>query len=204
MIVRLVGPALLVLAFVSCSHPEESLLVPVPGSEADPDAGQTGAELPDAGLPVDAGTFAPLAINAGGWDEPPFVPDQGFTGGLTVTNWSGDIDTAGMPNAAPAAVYQTERYGEMAYTFEGLTPGATYSVRLHFCENYLSGPGARLFHVAINGVRVLESYDVFASAGAAHRANVRLFSAIADGNGRITIGFNSVVNNALINGLELF
>ncbi|MHB8875722.1 MAG: malectin domain-containing carbohydrate-binding protein [Myxococcaceae bacterium] len=144
----------------------------------------------------------PFALNAGGGAAASFVADTGFAGGQTATNWTGAIDTAGVTGAAPAAVYQAERYGDMGYAIAGLTPGASLKLRLHFCENYHSAAGQRAFNVAVNGARVLDDFDVFA-AGAAHKANVQQFDVTADASGQVVIGFTSVTDQALVNGIEV-
>ena len=132
----------------------------------------------------------------------PFVADQFFTGGTarTVTN---TITTTGVTNAAPQAVYQTERYGSSTYTVTGLPASAPYTVRLHFAELFQTAAGKRVFNVLINGTTVLSNFDIFAAAGAAFKAVVRDFSANANASGQIVINFNTVTDNATIEGIEL-
>ena len=66
------------------------------------------------------------------------------------------INTAGVANAAPQGVYQTTRSAwNFSYSFPGLTPGATYTVRLHFADFWVGVVGGRLFNVTINGVAAL-------------------------------------------------
>ncbi len=152
---------------------------------------------------VGGSVTGPVSINAGGPAVAPFVADTHFSGGTPVTNWTGAIDTSAVTDPAPQAVYQSERYGAMTYTIPGLTPGATYDVRLHFAENFFASAGQRVFDVAINGTTVLASFDIFATAGAAHKADIRAFSVTANASGQIVIGFTDVVNFALINGIQV-
>lgn len=178
---------------------------------AGPDIGAAEAGAPAMKFGPAAGNPAmppppltlPLAINAGGAAAAPFVADTGFSGGTPVTNWTGAIDVAGITDAAPAAVYQAERYGDFSYTIAGLTPSSSHPVRLHFCENYLTAAGLRLFDVSLNGTLVLDDYDVFAAAGSQHRAHVRTFTVVADGAGQIVVRLTSVTNSALLNGVEI-
>ena len=132
----------------------------------------------------------------------PFGADQFFSGGTarTVTN---TITTAGVTNAAPAAVYQTERFGTTTYTITGLTASASYTVRLHFAELFQTAAGKRVFNVLINGTTVLSNFDIFATAGAAFKAVVRDFTATANASGQIVINFNTVTDNATIEGIEI-
>jgi hypothetical protein len=82
----------------------------------------------------------PLAIDSGGGAAGSFLADTDVSGGSTYSTTAA-IDTSGVTNPAPQAVYQTERYGNFTYTIPGLTPGASYTVRLHFAEIYWNGPG---------------------------------------------------------------
>ncbi len=96
-------------------------------------------------IAIDTGSTA--AVNA-------FAADEYFSGG-TMYSTANTINTSKVPDPAPAAVYQTHRYGTFTYVIPGLTPGANYLVRLHFCEVYWGalasgGVGSRVFNVSIN------------------------------------------------------
>ena len=143
-----------------------------------------------------------LRINAGGLGVSPFVADTDFTGGTTVTTTNA-IDTTGVANPAPQAVYQSNRFGTFSYAEPGLTAGAIYTVRLHFAETFWTMAGQRTFNVIINGQQVLTNFDMLATAGAANKAVVEQFSIPADTNGRMTIQFNTVKDNAQVNGIEI-
>ena len=84
--------------------------------------------------------------NSGGGDAS-FVADVDFSAGGTAVT-ANTITTAGVTNAAPAAVYQSERAGQFIYTIPGLTAGAQYSVLLHFAEFYWTAAGKRVFNVS--------------------------------------------------------
>ncbi|MDB6056777.1 MAG: hypothetical protein JWO95_621 [Verrucomicrobiales bacterium] len=148
-----------------------------------------------------SGSAAPPKINCSGGAVGAFTDDTFFNGGLTFTA-TNNINTNGIVNPAPMAVYQTQRYQSMTYTIPNLAPGS-YKVRLHFAEVYFTSAGQRLFDVKINGAKVLSSFDMFAAAGAQFKANVQEFNAIPDPNGRITIDFITVLNNAACNGIEI-
>jgi hypothetical protein len=91
----------------------------------------------------------PAVSNSGGGDAS-FVADEDVTGGGTDTS-ANTIVTAGVTNAAPMAVYQTERAGTFTYTIPGLVAGSTHTVLLHFAEFYWTAADKRVFNVAING-----------------------------------------------------
>jgi len=131
-----------------------------------------------------------------------FSADQLFLGGNTFSTGTA-VSTAGVANAAPAAVYQAERYGNFTYTLTGLSAGATYTVRLHFAEVYWSSAGARVFNVSINGAQVLTNFDIFAAAGGNFKALVRDFTAAANGSGQIVLQYSTIRDNAKSSGLEI-
>ena len=142
-----------------------------------------------------------IAINSGGSSTSgAFQPDVHVTGGHYFAT-THPIDTSGATNPAPEAVYQSELYGQFTYAIPGLAPGESYTVRLHFAENYYSGEGRRLFNVAINDAAALDQFDIFAAAGGMHRAVIREFAVQADVHGQILINFNG--SNPKCNGVEI-
>lgn len=144
-----------------------------------------------------------LNINAGGGTVGLFVADTYLVGGSTATNWTGAVDVSAVPSPAPQAVYQSERWGASTYTVPGFTPGSPLTVRLHFCENYFAAAGSRQFNVSINDTRVLTNFDIRATTGTMHKANVQQFTTTADSNGQVVIRFMNVTNYALVNGIEV-
>ena len=144
-----------------------------------------------------------LAINAGGTATGSFVADEDFVGGGTysVTN---NINTTGVTNPAPMAVYQSARQGAFTYTLPGLVAGSTHTVRLHFAELYFTTAGHREFDVAINGTAVLTNFDIVGTAGAAYTAVVKQFTATANSSGQIVITFsNGAIDQPMLSGIEV-
>jgi hypothetical protein len=149
-----------------------------------------------AAMPANSGGEV-LGINCGGsqigffrFGAPPpaFAQDYDYQGGKTdsVSDTGKAIDTQ-VPNAAPAGVYQCERWGKCAYTIP-VRQGPPCTVRLHFTEVKLE-PGQRKFNVDINGRRVLTDYDIAADGGK-YKAVVKDIPAISpDANGNIVIAF---------------
>ena len=157
--------------------------------------------------PVSTPTPSPagngVQINAGGSAATPFVADADFTGG-TIASSTNVIATSGVSNPAPQSVYQSNRYGNFNYTIPDLTSGASYTVRLHFAETYWTQAGQRTFNVTVNGQLVLSNFDIIGSAGGANKAIVQQFTSTADSAGKIVIQFTTVVDNAQVNGIEVF
>jgi choice-of-anchor A domain-containing protein len=131
----------------------------------------------------------------------PFGADAYYSGG-TARSYTNVISTSGVTNPAPAGVYQSERYGNTTYTLPNLVPGALYTVRLHFAENYWTASGKRKFNVTINNTAVLSNLDIYATVGA-RKAMVRDFITTADISGKIVLKFVTVTDNATIEGIEL-
>ena len=143
-----------------------------------------------------------IAINAGGPAVSPFLADEDFNGGSTI-NHANTINTSGVTNPAPAAVYQTARVGNFTYTIPGFSAGSTQTVRLHFAETFFTTSGSRTFNVSINGTQVLTNFDIFATAGAQNKAVIEQFNEPANSSGQYVITFTSVVNQSLVSGIEI-
>jgi beta-glucanase (GH16 family) len=148
-------------------------------------------KLPSAGTTVQA-----IAISSGslvGTEN--FVQDTGFN--LGATNAYPDvIDVSKVTNPAPQGVYRTERWGPTTYTIPNLTPGDSYTVRLHFAETAFAAAGQRAFNVAVNGAPALTNFDIFVAAGGEFIANVQELKVTADSSGTITIAFTAGTNGA--------
>jgi hypothetical protein len=148
---------------------------------------------------------AAVALNCGGPARGEFAADAYFsTPGTLTSSTTTAIDTTGVPHPASQQVYDSNRYGNhFTYTIPNLTPGASYDVEMHFAENYWTSAGKRIFNVAINGTNVLSGFDIYATAGGAHKAVQEDFVTAADANGILTLDFTSSRDNAQINGLRI-
>ncbi len=152
-----------------------------------------------------AASNALLQIDAGGGASSPFVADEFYNNGNTFSTTNA-VSTAGVTNAAPPSVYQSVRWApSFTYTLQGLTAGASYTVRLHFAELSFTAKGQRVFNVAINGSSALSDFDIFATAGGQYKAVVEQFSATANALGQIVIAFTQgSADNPEVAGIELF
>ncbi len=174
---------------------------------ASPASGQQSATTQAAasGTEIVAINFEGSAVNNASGGDDSFVADEYFSGGGAATPTTATISTtAAGANAAPMAVYQTQRDGTFTYTIPGLTPGAQYTVLLHFAEIYFTAAGDREFNVAINGTTVLTNFDQFAAAGGKDIAVVKTFTATANSSGQIVVAFTGgAVNQPSAAGLEI-
>jgi hypothetical protein len=143
-----------------------------------------------------------------------FAYDTGFESG-DPAGTAAAIDSSGVSDSAPQAVYQTARYGgyyygpfPLLYTLANLEDGLTYTLRLHFAEIQNPAVGQRKFHVDANGTRLLTDLDIVAAAGGVNKAIVRAFEVTADAAGTIVLNFQptngySGTSPPQVNGIEL-
>jgi len=77
-----------------------------------------------------------------------------------------------------------------------------YRVRLIFSEPEDLGPGERLFDIALEGEKVLESLDVIQEAGGKDRVLVKEFESVPAGSS-LQIELIPVVGRTLLSGIEV-
>ncbi len=146
--------------------------------------------------------FVVAAVNAGGEACGAFKADTGFSGGSAFAV-NLPADTSDASDAAPEAVYQSCRFQDMTYTFDGLKAGQPYTLRLHFAETFHEQAGARVFDVAVNGKAMLTDYDIVAKAGKKMKAVTEAVEVTADAAGKLIVTFKTKRDQALVNGLEV-
>ncbi len=155
-----------------------------------------------SGIEVQKVTF----IRTGGPAVGPWQSDPGPVSGSTNAYITGAaIDTSGVSEPAPQAVYQSSRFGNnFTYAISGLAPEAAFTVRLHFSDPAASYVGQRLFNISINGAPSAWNFDIFALAGTQNRAVTRSFGTTADGTGAILINFAAQNGGqATLSGIEI-
>ncbi|BDI33663.1 hypothetical protein CCAX7_57140 [Capsulimonas corticalis] len=166
------------------------------------------AALPAPSEPDKLVTFTvPIRVAAGS-DENigDFMADPNIKDGGISSNGAA-IDTS-VPNAAPAGVYQGERYADdLTYAY-AVPVGKTYTVRLHFAELFDSDPGMRIENIQINGKPALTDFEILKAAGGMNKAIVKEFSGITPGpDGKIRIRVSAAPGspdqNAKLSGLEI-
>lgn len=161
----------------------------------------------------------PYRVNAGGgflpgtpgWtadleSSPSQYVNASSSGNLSFANSAAiDMSDPSIPIGTPAALFQTERWdpssgAEMQWDFP-VTAGQ-YEVRLYFAEIYsgAQSTGARVFDVSIEGISVLNDYDIFEKVGG-YKAVMESFVVTSDAN--LDIDFARVVENPAIKGIEI-
>jgi len=170
------------------------------GGKAKADADKSSKVTPDA--PINPTPL--VAIHTGGDAAGNFSADAFYHGTSRVYGTLNTVDTSGVIDPAPQAIYQTSRLGNFVYTIPNLSPNKTYLVRLHFSENAWTVPGQRIFNVSINKVHVLTNFDIVGAAGSADKAVIETFTTRTAGDGTIVVEYVGVVDVAASNGIEIF
>ncbi len=150
----------------------------------------------------------PIRIACGS-DEPVrgFLSDPNMIQGATAHGDAG-IDTS-VQNAAPAEVYQYERYSsDMTYRFP-VPANKKFTIRLHFAELFDSAKGERVEDIYIGRKLVLQNFDILAAAGSTNKALVREYRNVtSDASGVISIRIKATPTspdqNAKISAIEIF
>ena len=130
-----------------------------------------------SGPPPEPGSVV-AAINAGGAaytaaDGTPYVADAAYEGGST------QVSSHAVAGTDDDALYNDWRWGDFAYRLP-LQDGP-YTVELQFADTYNSAAGQRVFDASIEGVAVLDDFDIIASVGV-DTATVRRYDIVlADG-----------------------
>ncbi len=159
-----------------------------------PSQGTTGAAI----IRIDSGSTAAVGT---------FTADQYFLNGSVTGQVGTAIDLSKVKNAAPMAVYQSNRYGNFTYTIPNLTSGTAYAIRLHFAETYWPAAGSRIFDVIANkglstAQTLLSNFDIFQVAGGKNVAYSQDFVVTAT-NSQIVLTFKTDKDNALVSGIEV-
>ena len=107
------------------------------------------------------------------------------------------------------SLYQGARAGEFSYHIP-LPPGV-YELHLYFAETAFgpgtaggSGENTRVFHVAVNGKRLLSDFDIISDAGGPGIADERVFKDISPGpDGVLQLRFMSQRSQPIVNAIAV-
>jgi hypothetical protein len=99
-------------------------------------------------------------------------------------------------------LYQVERHNTPSFTCTYAVSNGTYAVTLKFAEISIETTGQRLFHVDLNGTRVLSSFDVYATAGGPNKAVDRTFPVTVTG-GQVSLVFTALMSSATVSAIEI-
>lgn len=128
-----------------------------------------------------------------------WVSDRYFKGGAANADSKLDVNGTLRPQ-----IYQTWRQGDFAYRIP-LKPGV-YELTLHFVEPVFrhNSEGNRTFNVFINGVQVLQEFEILNETTIGQIATVRMWKDIRPGeDGFLTIDFRSQGGAAVVSGISV-
>ncbi|EIE19855.1 hypothetical protein COCSUDRAFT_58092 [Coccomyxa subellipsoidea C-169] len=130
--------------------------------------------------------------------------DYNFVGGNA--DKSNDYISAAADGAH--SVYGTCRTGQnFQYGFtkaDGLMPGGTYTLALHFAETYFEAAGARVFSVVVNGEEKIAGLDIFSRAGGKDVALVLHVPVTLGSDGVLSLIFFGTTDRATVAGALQF
>jgi hypothetical protein len=121
------------------------------------------------------------------------------------------VDTAGVANAAPEAVYRSyvaSQY-DLVAGYQPLvaslpTYDGTFTIRLHFVEPSYSAAGQRVFDICLNGTTVATDYDIYVEAGGAFKAVTATFTVTtSSGSGILLELIHKLGGGPILSGIEL-
>jgi hypothetical protein len=105
-------------------------------------------------------------------------------------------------------LYEGERFGSFTYSIP-VVAGTTYTVQLHFAENYFGGyaaklPHPRIFNVYANHAQVLRDFDITRDAGRPVAAVVKTFRGVKpNGFDKIVLNFEPSTEFAVVNAISV-
>jgi hypothetical protein len=118
------------------------------------------------------------------------------------------IDTSLVSDPAPQAVYQSYMQADYgvgkALAYDLPVPDGSYTVRLHFAEQYQYSVGNRVFDVYLQDTLLQADYDIIAAAGVGRKATTLSFTMTASGGSGLAIKLvNKTSSPALLSGIEV-
>ena len=104
-----------------------------------------------------------------------------------------DHDYSTAPATATAMGPPSVRVG--TFTYRAAVPDGVYRLDFAFTDAYRTAPNQRLFDVAVNGLKVLANFDIFATAGGLNREVRKTFTVTASGGAGLAIAFTPIPSN---------
>ena len=87
-------------------------------------------------------------------------------------------------------------------SFNLWVPNGHYVVKLHFAENYVEGPGKRIFSFNVQG-HDFKDFDIAQKAGGVRKAYIETVPDVAVTDGQLTISFTPKVEYPTLHALEI-
>jgi hypothetical protein len=123
--------------------------------------------------------------------------DDASTGWLSGGSPYSATDTIG--NTEDDELYQSERFGNFSYSIP--LANGSYDLVFKFAEIYQDNIGSRIFHVDVEGKRVIRNMDILFRTDKNTAYDVVVPLELTDGN--LNINFITVTDNAKLSALEI-
>lgn len=148
------------------------------------------------------GPVVAVAINAGGDD---FMGEDGIRYIADDYFAAGNIHATTNPISGTDndALYQSERWNEEALVYEIPLDNGVYDVELKFSEIFHDAVNMRVFDIALEGERVVESLDLVGQVGASTAYDMT-FSGVEVRDGALSISLTASVDNPKIAGIVVY
>lgn len=118
--------------------------------------------------------------------------------------------TVAIANTDNPQLYRTYRHNTLdtplpqrVMTFRFPLDNGSYGVKLHFAEINWNAAGKRVFNVSVEGVPILNNFDIFAQAGGKNRALVIPVPNVQVTDKELTIQLKATVDFPNISGIEV-
>jgi hypothetical protein len=109
-----------------------------------------------------------IKINCGGDDvadvDGDWVSGDNYVSGGDPYHYGETHDVSDVQDPAPAAVYEDVHHRDHTYNIPVPSAGS-YTVRIHFTEGYPSSATSRAMKYTIEGMTVLDDFNIYAAAG---------------------------------------
>ncbi|XP_038982528.1 kinesin-like protein KIN-14E isoform X2 [Phoenix dactylifera] len=164
----------------------------------------SGSRLVQSGFrEMDCGDDFVMFVNSGGSaiegrdSHINFLGDSYFQGGDVINTNEEIVEGGDHPS-----LYQSARYGNFCYKFDGLAPG-DYFVDLHFAEivNTYGPKGIRVFDVSVQEEKILSEFDIYAVVGANKPLQLVDIRVLVLDNGVIVIRFEGISGTPTVCGI---
>lgn len=166
----------------------------------------TGVEPDPEPPPVEGPLVLPARFNAAGGASGSFAADKYFVGGQSASVTQ-TIDVAGVTNAAPMSVYQSERFGKddatFSYVFLMEKANQAYEVRLHFAESWVPERRFSVYSVG-DAKNLVTELCVAEEAGGINKALVKTYTVKSGADKKLQLDFvKGSVDWAKVSGIEI-
>lgn len=137
-----------------------------------------------------------FAINCGG-DQ--YIAADGT---VYVQTPTGTTKTNTISGTTDQFLYQSEKAGNVTYSYDIPVDNGDYTVTLKFAEIWWTAAGKRVFNVAIEGTTVISDLDIFVAAGGAYKAYDRILK-VNVSDAVLNIGFIPIISGAKISAIKV-